>query len=67
MEIGFRTILGVLFSTFFASLGYGVGAQIHPALGILIAAMLIPIAFLLGFFWVEVKFWIRLILKALIE
>ncbi len=67
MEVALRAFLGLMFAIGFASFGFWLGSQVHAGIGLIIALILIPIGFLIGFFWVEVKFVMKLILGSMFE
>ena len=67
MEVGMRTLLGLIFTAAFGTFGFWLGSQLHAGVGIIVSLLLLPIGFLLGFFWVEVKFLIRLILGSILD
>lgn len=67
MELSLRCVLGVLLSAIFAVLAFWLGSKVWTGLGVLLLVPAILIGFFIGFFWVEVKFLLRLLLGSLLE
>jgi hypothetical protein len=63
MEIGLRLFWGGGFAFLFSSLAWTVGSMVWVGVGVTAAGVVIPIGFLVGFFWPEVKFALWLLLK----
>lgn len=66
METGMRAFLGILFALFFASTAGGLAGQVWVGLGVIFAIGAFPIGFLIGFFWLEVKFALQLLLRCIL-
>ncbi len=67
MEIGGRSLIGLLFSFLFLSIGYWAGAQVWTGLGVMLSIAGIFIGFPIGFFWIEIKFLMKLTLKSIFD
>ena len=63
MELGARALLGLLFAFVFAGLAWQVGSHVWAGLSFIIALIAWPIGFVIGFFWLEVKFMIQLVFR----
>ena len=63
MELGARTLLGLLFAFVFAGLAWQVGSHVWVGLGLIIALITWPIGFVIGFFWLEIKLAAQIILR----
>jgi hypothetical protein len=62
MEFGLRCLFGIFFAVLFCAGAYSIGAYVWSGLGFVLALVATPVGFVVGFFWVEVKFLIGLIL-----
>ncbi|MEZ5300220.1 MAG: hypothetical protein R3F11_06075 [Verrucomicrobiales bacterium] len=66
MEIGLRVMLGIFFASLAAGFGWWLGNHIWVGVALVLSmAALLP-GFLTGFFWLEVKFALKLCLRFLI-
>lgn len=61
MEIGMRCLIGFIFCVILCPGAFALGNSLHGSLGIIMAFITIPFAFIFGFFWIEIKFAIRLL------
>ena len=61
VELSFRLILAVVFAFFFTITGYGLGSEVWTGLGFFAAVVSFPIGFVIGFFFHEIRFLVRLI------
>lgn len=55
MEVILRVGLGILFMVLFCPICYGLGSLISQWVGLIMGMIIAPLAFVIGFFWVEVK------------
>lgn len=62
MELAIRLCFGIGFAFLFSSLAWWVGSGVWIGVAAIAAAITFPIGFLIGFFWLEVKYLVRLIL-----
>lgn len=65
VEIGVRLLLGVLFAGVLSVAAWGLGSQLWVGLGIAAVIPALLVGFVAGFFWPEIRFLLRLMLKAL--
>ena len=66
MEVLLRVGLGILFIVIFCPIFYGLGSLISQWIGFLLGIIIIPIAFIVGFFWVEVKVGLHIVGKLIL-
>lgn len=66
MELGMRTFLGFLFALVLSSGAGYLGSEVWVGLGVILAILTFPFAFLIGFFWLEVKFALQLLLRCIV-
>ncbi|MBL9130258.1 MAG: hypothetical protein JNG86_03610 [Verrucomicrobiaceae bacterium] len=66
METGVRLALGLLFACLFAAAAWWAGCHVWVGAGFILAVAAFPPGFLVGFFWLEVKFLLHLILRVFI-
>ena len=62
MAFGLRFFYGLIFSLLFADVGWWIGSHVWVGIALVIGVVAFPLGFLIGFFWLEVKFMIRLLL-----
>jgi hypothetical protein len=67
MEVSLRLFLGLMFACGLSAVAWWVGSYVWVGLAILVAVLAFPIGFVLGFFWLEVKFLLRLLLGSLFD
>lgn len=67
MEIGLRLVLGLMFATAFAAGAWWLGSHVWVGAAALLGIAAFPLGFLVGFFWVEVKFLLRLLIGSLFD
>lgn len=63
MEFGARALLGLLFAFVFAGLAWQVGSHVGVGLSLIIALIAWPIGFVIGFFWLEIKLVLQILLR----
>ncbi|MES2507429.1 MAG: hypothetical protein V4599_12040 [Verrucomicrobiota bacterium] len=63
MELSVRIIHGILFAFLLGSLGMWAGNHLWLGLGLLLFIAASPVGFVIGFFWLEVRFFLRLLLS----
>ena len=63
MEWGLRALRGCLFVFLISGIAWGLGSQVWTGVGILMAIVVAPFAFLIGVFWDEVKLMLWLLRK----
>lgn len=63
MEIGIRCLFGVLFTVFFSAFFYWLGSHAWSGIGIVLGIVSAPFGFIAGFFWMEIKFLLRLLIQ----
>lgn len=62
MEVSMRLFLGFVFAFMLSGFAWWVGSHVWVGVAILVALLAFPVGFLIGFFWLEVKFVVRLLL-----
>jgi hypothetical protein len=67
MEVGMRFFLGFLFASIFASAAWWLGSQLWVGIGVLLSVLVFPVGFAVGFFWLEVKFFLQLVFRMFID
>jgi hypothetical protein len=67
MEFGMRLFLGFLFAFLLSGIAWWIGSHVWVGVAIVITLLAFPIGFLVGFFWLEVKFMLRLFFGSLID
>jgi hypothetical protein len=67
MEFGMRLCLGFVFAFLLSGIASWTGSYVWDGVAVAIALLVFPVGFLVGFFWLEVKFLFWLILRSLIE
>ena len=67
MELGLRLFLGVLFAFLLSGSAWSIGSHVWVGVAIVVALFAFPIGFLVGFFWLEVKFMLRLFFGSLMD
>ncbi len=67
MEFGLRCFLGFFLGICFCALSWQLGKELGSFLGFAAALIALPIGFVTGFFWLEIKFLLRLIFRAFID
>lgn len=63
MELSMRVIHGGVFTVLAGMLALGLASHLWAGMGLLLCVILCPPGFLVGFFWLEVKFFLRLLLS----
>ncbi len=67
MELSMRVIHGGVFTVLAGMLAgmlaLGLASHLWAGMGLLLCVILCPLGFLVGFFWLEVKFFLRLLLS----
>jgi hypothetical protein len=66
MEMYIRLFLGFLFAFLFSGIAWGIGNYVWVGLAVICVLVAFPIGFLVGFFWLEVKFILRLIFRLIV-
>jgi len=67
MELGVRLLLGFLFAFLLSGGAWWIGSQIWVGVAIVIVLPAFPIGFLVGFFWLEVRFMLHLLIGSLMD
>jgi len=67
MEIGMRCFLGFVFAFVLASVAWWIGSHVWVGVAVVVAILAFPVGFLIGFFWLEVKFLLRLFFGSLLD
>ena len=67
MEVSLRLFLGLMFACGLSAVAWWVGSHVWVGVAIVVAVLVFPIGFVLGFFWLEVKFLLRLFLGSLFD
>lgn len=63
MELSMRVLHGCVFTVLAGMLALGLASHLWAVMGLLLCLILCPLGFLVGFFWLEVKFFLRLLLS----
>lgn len=58
-----RSLFAVGFASLFAIAAYTIGSAIWVGIGLILALCVIPVGLLIGFFWLEVKFFLRFLIS----
>ena len=66
MEVIVRVGLGLLFMVLFCPIFYGLGSLVSQWIGLIMGMIVAPLAFIIGFFWVEVKVGLYLLGKLIL-
>ena len=66
MELSMRLLFGCAFTVLAGILALGLASQLWAGIGLLLCLIFCPLGFLVGFFWLEVKFFLRLLLSLVI-
>lgn len=67
MEMGMRIFLGFFFAIVLSSGAGYLGSEVWVGIGVILAILTFPFAFLIGFFWLEVKFALQLLIRFVIR
>ncbi|WP_050030279.1 hypothetical protein [Verrucomicrobium sp. BvORR034] len=67
MELGMRAFLGFFFAIVLSSGAGYLGGEVWVGVGVILAILTFPFAFLIGFFWLEVKFALQLLIRFVIR
>ncbi len=67
MELGMRLFLGVMFGLMLSGVAWWIGSLIWVGFAILVSFVTFPVGFVIGFFWLEVKFALRFLIGAMFD
>lgn len=67
MDFSVRVMLGFVFAFGISSASMWLGSQIWIGLGLLFFISAFPFGFLLGYFWLEVKFFLSLLVRLVLS
>ena len=67
MELGMRVFLGFVLAFWLSGFAWWIGSQVWVGVAIVIALLAFPVGFLIGFFWLELRFLLRLFLRSFFD